>query len=101
MTRIALLVQGFWFLLIAIGIGADSSAPMPSPKSPFSEEAFELAAAVNRGDSKKLSSIIANGVNPFIVMGDGTTMLHGACAFSKPGCAIVLIDVASPSELNR
>lgn len=101
MIRNLLVANALAVFSLAIGCGSDPIAPLPAPQSPFSKEAFELAAAVNNGDSKELSSIIARNVNPFIVMGDGTTVLHGACAISQSECVIELLMVADSSEVNR
>jgi len=85
-------------LLIALaaalaGCGKDESGTpsASSPDSPFSENAKALANALNHNDTATLRRLLQNGINPNIVLLDGTTVLHAAAGMGRTECVRLLL----------
>ena len=72
-----LLIQ-FTIAVLIIPTGGCRKESANTAESPFSETATQLADAVNNNRVEALRQLLESGVNPDIVMLDGTTFLHSA-----------------------
>jgi len=92
-------------LLIALavalaGCGKDEpeTPSASSPDGPFSENAKALSNALNNDDAAALRGLLQKGINPNIVMLDGTTVLHAAAGMGRTECVRLLL--AHGADIN-
>jgi len=77
---------------LALFLGLSCGCGEEAAKGPMSDEAQMFADAVNNNKPEIIRQMTEQGVNPNIILFDGTTVLHAAAGMGRVECAQALLE---------